>query len=98
MREPELRERLLALYKWWYLQNLAWLGLRDVPGVEQNETLMGLGELVCAVIDGLCIQAGLQPEGFDMGRALRVFGLLLERSMEQLRASVGETGVVNDLA
>lgn len=97
-REPELRERMLALYKWWYLQNLAWLGLRDVPGVEQNETLMGLGELVCAVIDGLCIQAGLQPEGFDMGRALRVFGLLLEQSMEQLRASVGETGIVDDLA
>jgi AcrR family transcriptional regulator len=97
-REPELRERMLALYKWWYLQNLAWLGLRDVPGVEQNETLVGLGELVCAVIDGLCIQAGLQPEGFDMGRALRVFGLLLEQSMEKLRASVGETGVVDDLA
>ena len=47
------------------------------PDVEQNETLAGLGELVCAVIDGLCIQAGLQPEDFDMGRALRVFGLLL---------------------
>ena len=91
-REPELRERMLALYKWWYLQNLAWLGLRDVPGVEQNEILVGLGELGCAVIDGLCIQAGLQPEGFDMGRALRVFGLLLEHSMEQLRASAGEVG------
>jgi AcrR family transcriptional regulator len=98
LREPELRERMLALYKWWYLQNLAWLGLRDVPGVERNETLVGLGELVCAVIDGLCIQAGLQPEGFDMGRALRVFGLLLEQSMEQLRASAGETGVANALA
>ena len=93
-REPELRERMLALYKWWYLQNLAWLGLRDAPNVEQNETLVGLGELVCAVIDGLCIQAGLQPEGFDMGRALRVFGLLLEQSMEKLRASVAEPGVV----
>jgi len=92
-REPELRRRMLALYKWWYLQNLAWLGLRDVSDVEQNDTLVGLGELVCAVIDGLCIQAGLQPEGFDMGRALRVFGLLLERSMEQLRAAAGETGV-----
>ena len=91
-REPELRERMLGLYKWWYLQNLAWLGLRDAPDVEQNETLVGLGELVCAVIDGLCIQAGLQPDGFDMGRALRVFGLLLEQSMEQLRAAAGEGG------
>jgi len=97
-REPELRERMLALYKWWYLQNLAWLGLRDVPDVERNETLMGLGELVCAVIDGLCIQAGLQPEGFDMGRALRVFGLLLEHSMERLRASGGEARVNDDPA
>ena len=73
-------------------------GLRDVPGVEQNETLVGLGELACAVIDGLCIQAGLQPEGFDMGRAVRVFGLLLEQSMERLRAAVGETGVATDPA
>jgi AcrR family transcriptional regulator len=97
-REPELRGRMLALYKWWYLQNLAWLGLRDVPGVERNETLVGLGELVCAVIDGLCIQAGLQPDGFDMGRALRVFGLLLEHSMEELRASAGESGAGDETA
>jgi AcrR family transcriptional regulator len=88
-REQELRERMLGLYKWWYLQNLAWLGLRDVPGVEQNETLVGLGELVCAVIDGLCIQAGLQPDGFDMGRAMNVFGLLLRQSMDELRAVAG---------
>jgi hypothetical protein len=33
-----------------------------------------------------------------MGRALRVLGLLLERSMEQLRAAVGETGVASDPA
>ena len=88
-REEELRERMLGLYKWWYLQNLAWLGLRDVPGVEQNETLVGLGELVCAVIDGLCIQAGLQPDGFDMGRAMNVFGLLLRHSMDELRTVAG---------
>jgi hypothetical protein len=30
-----------------------------------------------------------------MGRALRVFGLLLEQSMEKLRASAGEPGVVH---
>jgi AcrR family transcriptional regulator len=88
-REQELRERMLGLYKWWYLQNLAWLGLREVPGVEQNETLVGLGELVCAVIDGLCIQAGLQPDGFDMGRAMNVFGLLLRQSMDELRTVAG---------
>jgi AcrR family transcriptional regulator len=95
-REPELRERMLALYKWWYLQNLAWLGLRDVPGVEQNETLVGLGELVCAVIDGLCIQAGLQPDGFDMGRAMKVFGMLLRHSMVEVRAAAGVTAAAGE--
>jgi len=88
-REQELRERMLALYKWWYLQNLEWLGLRDVPGVEQNEILVGLGELVCAVIDGLCIQAGLQPEGFDMGRAMDVFGLLLRTGFDEVCRAAG---------
>jgi AcrR family transcriptional regulator len=88
-REPELRERMLALYKWWYLQNLAFLGLADAPGVEENETLVGLGELVCAVIDGLCIQAGLQPDGFDMTRAMDAFGLLLRTSMSEVRAAAG---------
>ena len=88
-REPELRERMLALYKWWYVQNLGWLGLGDVPGAEQNETLVGLGELVCAVIDGLCIQAGLQPDGFDMGRAMNVFGVLLKSGFDQVCAQAG---------
>ena len=88
-REPELRDRMLALYKWWYLQNLEWLGLRDEPGVEQNETLVGLGELVCAVIDGLCIQAGLQPDGFDMARAMNVFGLLLKSGFDEVCEAAG---------
>jgi AcrR family transcriptional regulator len=83
-RDADLRERMLALYKWWYLQNLAWLGLENTPGAEQDQTLLGLAELVCAVIDGICIQAGLQPEGFDMGRPLAAFGLLIENSIDQL--------------
>jgi AcrR family transcriptional regulator len=88
-REPELRERMLGLYKWWYLQNLDWLGFGGVRGAEQNETLVGLGELVCAVIDGLCIQSGLQPDGFDMGRAMRVFGLLLRNGLGPVREAAG---------
>ena len=63
-----------------------WPGLPGASNVEQNETLVGLGELVCDAIDGLCSQAGLQPDGFDMGRASRVIGLLIEISIEQVRA------------
>ena len=60
-RDPELRTRMFALYKWWYQQNLKWLGL-DGPGdVEQNDLLMGLAELIAAIPDGLSVQAGLDP-------------------------------------
>lgn len=84
-RDPELRTRMFALYQWWYQQNLKWLGL-DGPGdVEQNDLLMGLAELIAAIPDGLCVQAGLDPEGFDLGRPLATLEFLLRNSMEQLR-------------
>jgi len=84
-RDPELRTRMFALYQWWYQQNLKWLGL-DGPGdVEQNDLLMGLAELIAAIPDGLSVQAGLDPEGFDLGRPLATLEFLLRNSMEQLR-------------
>ena len=84
-RDPELRTRMFALYQWWYQQNLKWLGL-DGPGdVEQNDLLMGLAELIAAIPDGLSVQAGLDPEGFDLGRPLATLEFLLRNSMEELR-------------
>ena len=84
-RDPELCTRLFALYRWWYQQNLQWLGL-DGPGdVEQNDLLMGLAELIAAIPDGLSVQAGLDPEGFDLGRPLATLEFLLRNSMDELR-------------
>ena len=82
-RDPELRARLFALYEWWYHQNLMWLGLA-VPGAESDEMLTGLAELIAAIPDGLSVQAGLNPDGFDLGRPLATLEFLLRNSMVEL--------------
>ena len=71
-RDDDLRERMFELYRWWYRQNLEWLGLAadDADG-EQHEILTGLAELIAAIPDGLSVQAGLDPEHFDLRRPLR---------------------------
>lgn len=82
-RDPDLRERLFSLYAWWYQQNLKALGLA-VPAAEDNEMLMGLAELIAAIPDGLSVQAGLNPEGFELSRPLATLEFLLRNSMAQL--------------
>jgi AcrR family transcriptional regulator len=85
-RDDDLRERMFELYRWWYHQNLAWLGLAtDGLDGKQHEILTGLAELIAAIPDGLSIQAGLDPEHFDLRRPLAALELLLRNSMEQLR-------------
>lgn len=83
-RDPELRERMFSLYVWWYQQNLTWLGLGGRESVMGSDLLMGLAELIAAVPDGLSVQAGLNPEEFDLGRPLAALEFLLRNSMEQL--------------
>jgi len=84
-RDDDLRERMFELYRWWYRQNLEWLGLAlDGAANDEHEILMGLAELIAAIPDGLSIQAELDPEHFDLKRPLAALELLLRNSMEQL--------------
>ena len=85
LRDPELRARLWSLYAWWYRQNLEWLGLADGYDTgEADDMLMGLAELIAAIPDGLSVQLGLNPDGFDLGRPLATLEFLLRNSMQQL--------------
>ncbi|HSL94894.1 MAG TPA: TetR/AcrR family transcriptional regulator [Thermoleophilia bacterium] len=86
-RDDELRERMFALYRWWYRQNLEWLGLNGPADPERSDLLMGLAELIAAIPDGLTLQMGLDPEHFDYMRPLRALELLLRNSMDDLRAA-----------
>ena len=91
LRDEQLKERMFALYRWWYRQNLEWLGFYE-PGFERNEVLMGLAELIAAIPDGLTLQMGLDPEHFDYMRPLRVLELLLRTSLDELQAAAAEAG------
>lgn len=93
-RDPELRERMFSLYVWWYQQNLRWLGLGDNKAVMDSDMLMGLAELIAAIPDGLSVQAGLNPDGFDLSRPLATLEFLLRNSMEQL-VEIAERQVEN---
>jgi AcrR family transcriptional regulator len=87
-RDPELRRRVFALHSWWYEQNLKWLGLL-CDDYAQNDMLMGLAELIAAIPDGLSVQAGLDPENFDLSRPLATLEFLLRNSMDQLLEIAG---------
>ena len=74
-----------SLYGWWYKQNLEWLGLGEgYDPDETNDMLMGLTELIAAIPDGLSVQVGLNPDGYDLNRPLAALEFLLRNSMAQL--------------
>ena len=89
LRNRELRERIAALYPWWCEQNLTWLGLQGSGPQDRDAIVQGLGELLSAVVDGLSVQAALEPE-FDPARPLETLKFLMANSMAELaqRATV----------
>ena len=90
-RDDDLRERMFELYRWWYKQNLEWLGLTaEGTDGEAHELLMGLAELIAAIPDGLSVQIGLDPEHFDLKRPLAALEFLLRNSMDRLTALSGQ--------
>ena len=92
-RDADLRERMFELYRWWYRQNLEWLGLTaEGTEGEAHELLMGLAELIAAIPDGLSVQIGLDPEHFDLKRPLAALEFLLRNSMDRLVALSGSDG------
>ena len=67
LREPELRDRILALYRWWYVVNQEWLGLVGGTTSVNARIRLGVGQIIAALIDGLSIQAALDPAALILG-------------------------------
>lgn len=78
LRDEVLRARLLALYRWYWCMKLEWLGLDD-DALDDPE-LQGMARLLSAIIDGLAIQAAIEPEA-DLSPAYAVLESLIERSL-----------------
>lgn len=86
LRDPELRARILALYRWWYGENRKWLGMRADPRAEPERARLqgGVAQLIAAVIDGLSLQAALEPEDHEIDPALDALSLLLAGALPAL--------------
>jgi AcrR family transcriptional regulator len=83
LRDEVLRRRLAMLYRWYWKMKLEWLGARDGAAGLADPDLLGLAQLLSAIIDGLAIQTAVDPE-MDLANPYRV----LARMLESLEAAV----------
>jgi AcrR family transcriptional regulator len=81
IRDERLRERLAALYEWYYKMNVEWLGLAGRVRPENREQYIAFMSLMVATVDGLALQAALRPKGFDLERSFSVLEFFLKRSL-----------------
>lgn len=83
LRNAGLRRRMARAYAWYRQIKLDWLRGADEPSATQQEALLGVAELMTAVVDGLAIQEAIDDD-FAMGRAYAVLEFMLQRSLPEL--------------
>jgi AcrR family transcriptional regulator len=79
LRDEVLRRRMAMLYRWYWKMKLEWLGFEDGAAGLADPDLLGLAQLLSAVIDGLAIQTAVDPD-MDLANPYRVLARMLERS------------------
>ena len=77
LRDDALRRRVAQLHRWYWSMKLEWLGVADPTAALDDPDLLGLARLLSAVIDGLAIQAAVDPE-IDLVAPCRAFARLLD--------------------
>jgi AcrR family transcriptional regulator len=73
LRDEGQRRRIALLYQWYWRVKLDWVGLHDAAAALGDPDLLGLAQVLSAVIDGLAIQAAIDPD-LDLANPYRVFG------------------------
>ena len=77
LRDEALRRRIALLYRWYWSVKLEWIGVASPSGALEDPALLGLAQILSAVIDGLAIQAAIDPD-IDLTNPYRVFHRMLE--------------------
>ncbi len=90
IRDERLRERVAALYEWYYKMNVEWLGLAERVRPDNRERYVGFVSLMVAVVDGLALQAALMPKGFDLERSFAALEFFLKHSLDDFLDSLDE--------
>ena len=86
LRNDGLRSRMARAYDSYRRIKCDWLRGENQPSTSEQEALLGVAELVTAVVDGLAIQEAIDDE-FDMCRAYAVLEFMLQRSLPELLES-----------
>jgi AcrR family transcriptional regulator len=90
LRNAELRERLAALYRWYFDLKLDWLGI-DRADTQRRRRLRGLAQVMSALIDGLALQSLIDPEEFALQPAYDVVQHLFELALPRMLDDYAET-------
>jgi hypothetical protein len=77
LRDDVLRRRMVMLLRWYWKMKLEWLGVRDGAGGLADPDLLGVAQLLSAVIDGLAIQVAVDPD-VDLANPYRALARMLE--------------------
>jgi len=77
LRDESLRPRIALLYTWYWSVKLEWLGIADPASGLEDPDLLGVAQILSAVIDGLAIQSAIDP-ALDLDNPYRVFHRMLE--------------------
>jgi len=80
LRDEMLRRRLALLYQWYWSMKLEWLGVADGPDALAHPDLLGLAQVLSALIDGLAIQVAIDP-ALDLANPYRVFATMLDAAL-----------------
>ena len=91
LRDEGLRRRIALLYRWYWSIKLEWLGVAKPSGALDDPDLLGLTQLLSAVIDGLAIQAAIDP-ALDLANPCRILYRMLEGVMPSFDAADGHAG------
>ena len=83
LRDEGLRSRMARAYDWYRQIKRDWLRGEDEPSASEQQALLGVAELMTAVVDGLAIQEAIDDE-FDLRRPYAVLELMLQRSLPDL--------------
>ena len=84
-RDEELRTRISDLYEWYRDVNVRCLGPQLGPA--SRERLLTLVSIFMAAVDGLAIQAALDPERFDLASAFTMLESMIKSTLADIQAA-----------
>jgi AcrR family transcriptional regulator len=85
LRHEHFRRHMAEVYEWYRHIKLEWLGAEHGEAPPASYDLLGLAELIVAVVDGLAVQHALDDD-FDLSRPYAVLEKILHRVLPEMLA------------